>query len=181
MNNGKNRVLVVAPYSQRLGVAIFAGSDLIHYAVKTFKLPRTEQSVMVETSAQMRLLINEFRPKSVMVKKLSRRQISSRNQRAILEQVEIEANTARLLTQEFSFEDAKQELSEGVGPTNTAAFRALIHVYPELEKLSHFQNRHQKEYYVPLLTAVAIGRISHMLTSSKCRLIPEQHSSLLGD
>ena len=153
-----NRVLVTAPYSQRLGVAVFAGSDLIHYAVKTFRLPRTERSVRCETSAQLNQLFDEFRPRSLIIKKLSRRQIKSPNQRAVVAQLSADASEAGIRIAELSFEEAKRDLSEGSVVTNAEAFLTLLRIYPELERLGHFRNRHQREYYVPVLTAVAIGR-----------------------
>ena len=151
------RILVVAPYSQRLGVAVFAESNLLHYAVKTFRLPRTPQSVRAETSAHIKDLIKEFTPDRVIVKKLSRRQLYSRNQRNVLDQITVEAKISGLQTVQLSFEDAKRDLSVETHTTNSDMFRVLKLIYPELDRFSHFQNRHQREYYVPLLTAVAIG------------------------
>ena len=154
-----NRVLVAAPYSQRLGVAVFAGSDLLHYAVITFRLPRTERSVRNETSAQLKQLFEEFCPGSLLIKKLSRRQTKSPNQWAVIEQLSTDAGAAGVRIAERSFEEAKRDLSGGnASATNTEAFLKLMRIYPELERLGHFRNRHQREYYVPVLTAVAIGR-----------------------
>lgn len=151
--------MVAAPYSRRLGVAVFAGSDLLHYAVKTFRLPRTERSVRSETSAQINRLFDEFRPARLMIKKLSRRQVSSSNQQAVIEQLSTDATAARIPIAEISFDKAKRDLSlAGSAVTNAEAFLTLMRSYPELERFGRFRNRHQKEYYVPVLTAIAIGR-----------------------
>lgn len=153
----KNIVLALAPYSQRLGVAVLDRSELLHFAVKTFALPRTSRSIRNETRRELTEFMDQYHPKVLILKTLSKRQRASENQRAVVEQIVEVANVAGIPVLNVSFESAKRSVAHGSMPTDHATFDVVKERFPELRKLANFQNRHQREYYRPLLAAVTLG------------------------
>lgn len=155
MNN--HTVLALAPYSQRLGVAVLDRSELLHFALKTFTLPRTLSSVSSETRRELDELIDRYHPEMVILKELSKRQDGSVNQRAMVQQIVKVANAAGIPILKVLFESVKRKVVHRSDPTDHETFDVIKRLFPELSKLSNFQNRHQHEYYRPLLAAVTLG------------------------
>ncbi len=93
MNFSKHKILTVAPYTKRLGFVVFDEMEILHFAVKTFKLPRTSASVTAEISQSIRKLMEEFKPKLVIVKTLNQRQVKSKNLTLVFSQVNLEAES----------------------------------------------------------------------------------------
>lgn len=153
----KHIVLALAPYSQRLGVAILDRSELLHFKVKTFALPRTAASISVETRRELAAFMDQYHPNVLILKTLSKRQSSSENQRAVVEQIIKVANAGRIPILNVSFESVKRSVVRRSTPTDQETFAAIKELFPELRKLTNFQNRHQREYYRPLLAAVTLG------------------------
>jgi hypothetical protein len=159
MERSRLNVLIIAPYTKRFGIAVFRDSKLLYFSVKTFRLPRTAESVKMETSMEIENLIQEFSPNLVIVKALTERQIGSDNQRQVTREVRRLANIAAVPIKVISFEDVKRKVSSRNRPTKMSTFRVLKGVYPELARFIQFQNRSQEEYYTPLLSSIAIGLV----------------------
>jgi len=157
MNFSKHKILIIAPFTKRLGFAVFDNAELLYFAVKTFKLPRTGASIRAEVSQSMKNLIREFKPRLVLLKTLNSRQIKSENLTYAFSQVKCEAKFRKLPIKEISFEKVKRELCATDKATKAVLFKRLSAVYPELKLLASFQNSSQAEYYNSLFSAVAIG------------------------
>jgi len=157
MNFSKRKILAVAPYTKRLGFAVFANTEILYFAVKTFKLPRTVASVKAEISQNIRKLTEDFKPELVIVKILNSRQIKSKKLRSVVEQIKLEAEYRNLTVKAISFERVKQELCADEKATKAVLFKILSARYPELKRFASFQNLSQAEYYNSLFSAVAIG------------------------
>lgn len=151
--------LVLASYTRRFGIAVFRNAELRYFGVKTFSLPRTEESVRCEAAVAVENLINEFRPDLVIMKSPTKRQADSLIQQVVVNEIKRITELAGIPLTEKPFEDAKEKLSPLTRPTRTSTFAAVREIYPELRRLSDFQNPFQEEYYRPLLSAVAIGFI----------------------
>lgn len=157
MNFSKHKILTVAPFTKRLGFAVFDDAEIIYFAVKTFKPPRTVASVKVEISQSIKNLSAEFKPKLILVKTLNQWQVKSKNTAFVFSQVKREAEFQKVPLREISVEQAKQELCSGGKMTKVVLFKILSAVYPELKRFVLFQNLSQAEYYNSLLSAIAIG------------------------
>lgn len=157
MNFSKNKILTVAPFTKRLGFAVFGEAEMLYFAVKTFKPPRTVASVKAEISQSIRKLTAEFKPKLVIIKTLSSRQEKSKNLSLVFKQIKREAESRKLPVKEISFEQVKQELCPDSKATKAVLFKRLSAVYPELSRFASFQNPSQAEYYNSLFSAAAIG------------------------
>lgn len=150
-------LIVITPYTKRFGVAVFSGTELSYFGVKTLPTPRTLDSIRGATTRHLKNLIIEFSPTVVVIKTLTGSQMNSEKHRHLAETVKQVSESAGIPAQDRSFEIIKQKLAQSKYPTMEEAFTKLRKVYPELSKVGEFQNRSQREYYAPLLTAVAIG------------------------
>lgn len=157
MNLSKHNILTIAPYTKRLGFAVFSQSEILYFAVKTFKLPRTIKSVKAEISQNIKKLTKDFKPELVIVKTLNSRQVNSKKLRSVVGQIKLEAECRNLPVNEISFERVKQELCSGKKATKAVLFKMLSARYPEIKRFASFQNLSQAEYYNSLFSAVAIG------------------------
>ncbi len=163
MKNSPKTILVVTPYTQRFGIAVFKGEELLHFAVMTFQRPRTTGSIEIETTKKMKALMNVFMPSLVVMKSLTKLQAASENHRQVAKVVSRIMQLATVPIKEISFEEARYRLVTGKRPTKGRTFEVIEKIYPELSRFMHFQNRHQSEYYTPMLSAVTIGFIQARL------------------
>lgn len=96
MNSAEQKILTIAPFTKRLGFAVFDGEEIIYFAVKIFKPPRRLSSVGREISQSIERLIDEFKPKFIVVKTLSSRQMYSKILKLVAEQIKREAESRKL-------------------------------------------------------------------------------------
>lgn len=157
MQTSKTNILIVAPYTKRLGIAVFSNADLIHFAVKTLRSPRTIESVNTEISIQLKHLSRKFAPRLVIIKALSKRQRSSEKQQHMARAIRQFAAAKGIESKDVAFDRVKQKLSVEGRPTMATTFTTVRRAFPELARFDHFQNPSQRIYYTSLLSAVAIG------------------------
>lgn len=157
MNSTDNNMLVVSASAKRIGMSVFAQSELTYFAVKTLKLPGTNRHIKRQISEMIQAMICEFAPKTIVVKSPAGQQINSKKMEAAIAQIKKEAETAATPLQEISLEMVKEKICRGVKPTKTHAFEILSAVYPELRRFVNHPSRWQKEYYDSLLSAALIG------------------------
>ncbi|MFN0279176.1 MAG: hypothetical protein ACKVRN_11315 [Pyrinomonadaceae bacterium] len=157
MNTSANNLLIVTPYTKRLGMAVFQDGELIYFGVKTFKRPRTAESISDETANKLGELLDQFNPALVIVKSLTTHQTGSVKHRGIARTIKRTLNTVGISIVESSFEEARRNLVAEDNPPKKSAFAILRKLYPELARFVYFQNRHQSEYYTPMLAAITIG------------------------
>jgi hypothetical protein len=143
MKKTSRTLLVVTPYTKRFGIAVFERKELLHFGVKTLPAPRTIDSVRLETARHLKDVISEFSP-SVVVIKTQLKEKGERHREIELTVKEV-SRSAGIPTQTRSVGSMK------------GRYLKIRTVYPELSRFDHFQNRSQREYYSPLLSAVAIG------------------------
>lgn len=147
-------LLVVAPYSKWFGVAVFSKLHLLDFAVRKYNDRKFD---MDGSNCHATELINEFRPTKVVVKALTIRQIGAKKQMNILDGLKRSAALMQIPIMEFDLDGAKQTLLKDRTATLEALFEKVGKSFPELSRIALFQNRSQREYYTPLLSAVAIG------------------------
>src|SRR5262249_35997057 len=157
MKDSKERVLVVVPHNVRLGVAVFDVGELIHYGVKTIPLPRTVERIRLVTFRQVSDLLTAFDAHIALTKSLSLRQRGSSRQRAMRGAIRIAVARRKVPIKTISLSEIQSAFELPNYFAKRAIFAKARAVYPELAKYDRFQNRSQKEYYLPLLWAVAIG------------------------
>jgi RNase H-fold protein (predicted Holliday junction resolvase) len=152
-----DNLLAVAVCTKRLGLAVFCQKELLFFAVKTLKPPRTVQYAKRQISQIFQDTAAEYAPKLVVLKLLGKHQAKSKKLQSAIRVIKREAQTARIFLDEISFEEAKQKLSDGKKPVKAEAFSKLSKIYPEIKRFVKFQNPSQAEYYNSLFSAVAIG------------------------
>lgn len=157
MKKSAIKVIVITPFTKRFGIAVFSNSELLYFAVKTYKNPRTIESIKAEATQKLKNLIDEFKPELIIAKSLTRRQAVTNDHTLLVETIRCVAKLVSVPVDEVSFEEARRKLVFNNRPTKSRTFAVLQNIYPELTRFIHFQNRSQREYYTPLLSAVAIG------------------------
>lgn len=165
MNFSKHNILTIAPFTKRLGFAVFSDAEILYFAVKTFKPQRSAMSVKAEISQSVKNLTEEFKPKLILVKTLNQWQVKSKNTAFVFSQVRREAEARKVPVREISLEQIKRELCSGGKPAKAILFKMLSAAYPEIKQFVSFQNLSQAEYYNSLLSAVAIGHYWQKKTS----------------
>lgn len=151
------RILVITPYTKRIGIAFFDGRELVYFAVKTFRRPRTMGSIRGETRLRVVYLIRRFKPAILIVKSVSSYQHASQNHREISRSIRVTARRAKVATRSISFESAKRQIVLSGRMTKKRTFRILGQRYPAIARYVPIRNRDEDEYYTPLLSAVAVG------------------------
>lgn len=157
MNCSKSKILAAAVGTKRLGFAVFQRTELLYFAVKTLKLPRTRRRVKRQVTLLTKKAFSEFKPKLLILKTLGKQQANSRILPVAVNQIKKEAEASGNPVIEISFEQVKAILCKGQKPTKRNAFKALSEAYPELKRFIHYNNLSQAEYYNSLLSAVAVG------------------------
>jgi hypothetical protein len=157
MKSPADNILVLTPYTKRLGIAIFRQRELRYFAVKSFRAPRSILSIQKETHLHLLNLIREFPPKMVIVKKITNQQAISSNHQRVVDAIRQVADYHTLLVKEIPFETVRRKIVTKHKPTVTNVATILQRSYPELGRYAQAQNRWQREYFAPILSAVAIG------------------------
>lgn len=167
----EHNTLAVAVSTKRIGVVVFSDEELIYFAVKTLKSPRTSYSVKRQIAHIIKEFINEYNPGLLVIKALGKQQVQSKKQRLAVRQVKSSAESCALSWTEVSLEKVKPLLSAHRKPNKTNVFRILSEIYPELKRFVESQNLSQAEYYNSLLSAAAVGFFyqSRRYTSEKER------------
>src|SRR5690242_18805126 len=106
--NDHHNILVVAPFTMRLGVAVFFDSALVYFAVKSFRRPRTIESVKAEASTQLKLLIAEFGPKFIIAKTLNAYQKDSAYQQQVFKEIKYVAKLSGIPLKQIAFEKVSE-------------------------------------------------------------------------
>lgn len=146
--------MAVAPYSKWFGVAVFSNANLLHFAVCKY-YDRT-----FDVDGDLRhatKLINEFKPTIILVKALTARQLGAEKQANILNAIKHVAGKLAIRFTEVDLEGVKHTFLEDRGATLEELFVKVGTSFPELSRMTAFQNRSQRGYYTPVLSAVAIG------------------------
>jgi len=170
MNTSADNLLIVTPYTKRLGMAVFKHGELIYFGVKTFRRPRTAESINDETAKKLAELLNDFNPGLLIVKSLTAHQLGSDKHKGIERTIKRALNTAGISIIESSFEEARQNLVTDGKPLKKIVFDIIRKLYPEMARFVHFQNRHQSEYYTPMLAAITIGLAYRQKEAQNCAM-----------
>lgn len=169
MSSSPTILLALAPGRRESGVAIFADTKLIYCAVKTLRSRQSNKLLPVEIGRILQKQINDFAPRIVVVKAISRYQKLSPKLAVIMRYIKLAARKNNLEITEISLEQIKAMMGGKHASTEKAAFRKLIAAYPELARYWNRPNKWQNDYYAFLFSAVAAGAV-YLKTHSEERL-----------
>lgn len=152
-------VLAIAPGRREFGVAVFIGTELIYCSVKTFKKRQSNKLLLTEITEILQSLLAGFSPKVVVVKAISQYQKLAPDLEKISKHIELESKRNGLQFIKITLEQIKSAFDTGGKSTQKAAFRKLLHSYPELKRYWNRPNKWQNDYYAVLFSAVAVGAV----------------------
>lgn len=154
--NSSSIILAIAPGNREFGIAIFAGTELFYYSVKTLN---PKNNLPEQVSGLLKKFFRWFTPRVVVLKSINQYQKLSKNLEIIVKQIEFEARQKELQIVEISFEQIKRALYRNGKSTQKSALKSLINDYPELKRFWNRPNKWQNDYYSFLFSAVAVGAI----------------------
>ncbi len=146
MNSSQNVTLAIAPGKRELGIAVFAGVDLVYVSVKTIRHRKSNNSLMKEVTGILQILFKGFSVKIVVCKAISPYQKLSPDIERIVERIEFESREKGLQIIEITIEQIKSELCKSEKPTEKKAFETLLVSYPELRRYWNRPNKWQNDY-----------------------------------
>jgi len=159
MNSSQNVTLAIAPGKRELGIAVFAGVDLVYVSVKTIRHRKSNNSLMKEVTGILQKLFKGFSVKIVVCKAISPYQKLSPDIERIVERIEFESGKKGLQVIEITIEQIKSGLCRSEKSTEKKAFETLLASYPELRRYWNRPNKWQNDYYAFLFSAVAVGAV----------------------
>lgn len=158
-NSSPNIILAIAPGKRELGIAVFAGADLVYSSVKTIRHRKSRKSLLREVSGILRQLFEEFSITIVVTKSITQYQKLSPDIKKIVERIEFESDQKGLQVVGITLEQIKSVLCQDEKATEKKAFETLLADYPQLEKYWNRPNKWQNDYYAFLFSAVAVGAV----------------------
>lgn len=167
----RTNTIVVTPYTKRFGIAVFQRGELFYFGVRTFRRPRTVESISEETTEKLSDLLDRFKPILVIVKALTKHQARSFKHKEVVQTIKHTLSITGVPIKESSFEEARQRFGTEDKPPKASTFAILQKLYPELNRFVQFQNRYQSEYYTPMLAAIVIG-VVHCQNKRQNRTTP---------
>ena len=136
---------------------MFDCGELFDFGVKTFTAPRTAEIVGVDAGNITRRLIARFKPSGIVVNRFG----GYHPRPIVLERAVTEIkDVAQSFCIPLELVDSRLVNTTQIDKANggnSAGFALVGETFPELRRIVHFQNRSQREYYSPVLSAVAIG------------------------
>jgi len=159
MNDSPNIILAIAPGKRELGIAAFAGVDLVYVSVKTITHGKSRKSMQKEITDILHKLFAGFPIKTVVIKAISQYQKQSPDLERIVERVRLESEKKSVPVEEVTLEQIKFVLCQNERTTEKKAFEAIVNSYPELARYWDRPNKWQNDYYAFLFSAVAVGAV----------------------
>ena len=159
MNPSQNIILAIAPGKRELGIAVFAGVDLIYVSVKTIRHRKSKKILLKEITEILQKLFEGFQVKTVVTKAISQYQKRSPDLETIVELIKSASAQKELQVTEVTLDEIKSALCKSEKATEKKAFETLLISYPELERYCNRPNKWQNDYYAFLLSAVAVGAV----------------------
>lgn len=150
-------IVTIAPYSKRIGVAVFESDNLIKFNLKPIKLPRTKSAIELLVKKIFQDEVTWYKADLIVIKS---KQTIPKNVthfdiafKAVLQ----EAIKANITLEPVLLKDAKKFLCPKTKVNEANVSKALCEKYPELKQIASLPTKDQTEYHRPLLVAVTLG------------------------
>lgn len=157
------RILAVDPGRSTLGVAVFEGTSLRYYAVKTLRVPGTPEDVRRAVARVIHALITIYRPTHLAIEQPL---VVQRRAELLAHVIGTLKSTSRrhgLIVSEHSPLAVRGFICTGAKPTKREVARRLAAHYPELGRYISPQSRWAELYYERMFGAVAVGLVAYAL------------------
>src|SRR5215213_7585319 len=110
MNSSPNIILAIAPGKRELGIAIFAGADLVYVSVKTINHRKSRNPLLKEITCILQKLFEDFSIKIVVIKAISQYQKLSPDLKSIVVRIKYESGQKGLPVIDITLEQIKSVL-----------------------------------------------------------------------
>jgi len=158
MINPKSTVLGIDPGARQIGISVFSDGQLVFYAIKSFRKPKREDSLLRLRKVLLELL-TQYRVEAVAIERV----VFVQQHRAF---VKIVYDEIREFLKELkvTFFEYDPKVVRGVmcglhKPTKHNMSLILSQKHPELARYFNVPRLWQKMYYAQLFDAVAVGMV----------------------
>ena len=159
-------MLAVEPGKRELGLAVFNGTELVSFSVKTIRNRKSKRHSFKEINFMMQKLFTGFTVRMVVIKAISQYQKLSPDLESVAARIKFESAQKNLPVAEITLDQIKSVLGHGERSTEKKAFETLLENYPELQMYWNRPNKWQSDYYAFLFSAVAAG-VVYLKTSAR--------------
>lgn len=151
------KILAIDPGTKELGIAVLVGSQLVYYAVKTFKQRQVPHVFLAEVSGFIDSLISDYQPTAMAIEKtfLIQRGSALLNVTA----AEIKHTGREYVLPVYEFEPAwvRQKVGSTAKPTKRQVAEVLTNRFPELAQFLSRPSKWEQLYWAHVFDAVAVG------------------------
>jgi len=153
----RNRILAVDPGTREMGVAVFEGSDLLYYGIKTVSHRQEIDDVCGSAAKIIRQFIAAYQPRSVAL--VRRLVIQSNCERlvAVIHEVKRAAEGEGVAVYEYAPKSVRRFLCGPKRATKQHLARIISSRYPELAQYAEGRGVWEELYYARMFAAVAAG------------------------
>jgi crossover junction endodeoxyribonuclease RuvC len=157
MNSNKEKILAIDPGTREIGIAVFDGSELLYYAVKTIRDRSTARKILQQVATIARDMIAAYRPDCLSIEKMFIVQKSAALLILAAEEMKSVARSCGLPVYEYSPTTIRKLLCQSGAATKRDVARVIAGRYPELARHLNTRNKWEEQYYANVFDAVAVG------------------------
>lgn len=150
-------ILAIDPGTKEIGVAVFSGSELCYYGVKTIKRRQPPQALLAEISRYVTGLIASYQPQALAIEQTLLIQQSAALLCVAAAEIKQTASGHGLALYEYVPAEVRQWLCQRERATKRETARRVSERCPELARYLKQPTKWGEMYWAHMLDAVAVG------------------------
>lgn len=158
MNTVLPIILGIAAGARRIGVAVFHGTDLIFYGVKTIR-DKNDDLTLARTLRILKESLHNFDVTHIALAKIVFVQQHRSFVKIVFDEVRNFLKKEQIPSTEYNPRVVRKAICKIEKPTKANTARIIAERYPELRRFFNVPKIWQKRYYDLLLDAVAVGLV----------------------
>lgn len=156
--NRTKRILAIDPGTHYIGIAVLDGTKLAYYGVKTLPRYKPEREVLKEGRRVVRLLIDDFKPMTLVVEKTYFRNNRNGTLLNVFADEIVKTGRKRKLRVEVMATNTVRKMVCGDGKAiKQDVAKTIASLYPELLPYLSSDRRWKERVYYNMFDAVALG------------------------
>lgn len=158
MNSFEQKLLALDPGTKEMGIALFHGTDLFSYRVKTFRNGRKPHALLTQARDTMVKLLEEGEPDVVVIEK----PFFARTKRSALltflvQELRERIGEGRVTLHEYTPREVRAVLLGRPNATKRDIARFVAGRFPELARYAEPTSHWQEKYWSHVFDAAALG------------------------
>lgn len=150
-------ILTIDPGAKEIGVAIFAGTNLRHFGVKTIAHRSAPHLVLAAVAQLTAGLMLEFHPTVLAIEHTPRRPTNTALLNVVAAEIKACAQQRGLHIYEYWPLEVRQQLCQHTKATRHETAQWVASRYPELTRYLNRPTKWETQYWGKMFDAVAVG------------------------